>query len=167
MEAKKIRQSENYLVYENGLVYSLYKNNFMKPVIGEKGYCQVTLTENKRQFVVKIHRLIAEAFIPNPENKPQVNHINGIKTDNRVENLEWVTSSENLFHAHRIGIKKPSKHQAEVVGKLMSKKVINLKTGKIYDSAKIASEEFKININTLHGYLLGNRKNKTDLAYLK
>lgn len=66
------------------------------------GYLHVQLYEKKHQ----VHKILAETFIPNPDNKPYINHINGIKTDNRLENLEWCTASENVQHAYDIGIHK-------------------------------------------------------------
>jgi len=72
------------------------------------GYKQAHLYKNGVGKALQVHRLVAMAFIENPDNLPIINHRNGIKTDNRVENLEWCTYSENLKHAFKIGLKKPS-----------------------------------------------------------
>lgn len=71
------------------------------------GYFHISLSKDSIVKQFKIHRLVAQVFIPNPENKPQVNHKNGIRHDNRVENLEWVTASENMKHAVKYNLLKP------------------------------------------------------------
>ena len=72
----------------------------------EKGYLKVDLEKWGVRKKCRVHRLVAEAFIENPNNYPQVNHKNGMKTDNRVENLEWVTNQMNMEHAFKIGLRK-------------------------------------------------------------
>lgn len=80
------------------------KEIIIKNATISKGYQGVTLTKEKKRYPKKVHRLVAEAFIPNANNKPQVNHIDCNKKNNCVDNLEWCTNSENQLHACKNGI---------------------------------------------------------------
>ena len=93
-----------YQISNLGNIYSLYTNKILKPFINEKGYLRIDLKGNGKRKIFKVHRLVAEHFINNPNNYKEVNHINGVKTDNRVENLEWCTRSHNMKEAVRMGL---------------------------------------------------------------
>lgn len=114
----------NYCLYPDGRIFSLYCNRFMKPSPAQ-GYLHLALTDDNGKLVknIKIHRLVAKVFIPNPENKSQVNHKDGNKLNNHVNNLEWVTPSENTLHANVSGLRKPTfltdlnkiPHESEII----------------------------------------------------
>lgn len=114
-----------------------YSNRVLKPCKNRYGYNYVLLSKNNIVEQKLIHRLVAEAFIPNPDNLPYVNHINGDKADNRVENLEWVTAKQNVEHAISTGLRSKLVHKQPV-------KVTDIKTGKVtvYDSIQDVSKAY-------------------------
>lgn len=107
---KKIKTHPTYLVSNlGGIKNTAYnKERILKPSKNDQGYLVVDLFNdncNRRRKNHKVHRLVAELFIPNPENKLEVNHKDGNKQNNKVDNLEWATKSENTKHAYRIGLR--------------------------------------------------------------
>lgn len=98
---KDIQDWEEYSVSNYGRVFSKYKNKLLSICEKDNGYKMVGLHRNKKVKHKMVHRLVAEAFIPNPDNLPEVNHIDENKSNNCVDNLEWVTHRQNCNHGTR------------------------------------------------------------------
>ena len=93
-----------YEISDLGNVKSTYSNQLLKPSADKYGYVRFSATKNKKQKTLRIHRLVAELFIPNPNNLPQVNHLDGNKLNCAKSNLEWSTDSGNKLHAYANGL---------------------------------------------------------------
>lgn len=96
-----------YEVYDDGRIFSHISNIFLKPYVSQCGYLIVDVSLNKKRYTRQVHRLVAHAFIPNPDKFETVNHKDGDKTNNCVENLEWLTIKDNVRHAWETGLVKP------------------------------------------------------------
>ena len=138
----------------NGTGFYISKEKILNGHITTKGYIQVELKGNP----VLVHRLVAKAFIPNIDNKPQVNHIDGNKTNNRVENLEWCTNSENQIHAYKNGLNIHSGKAGRPEKKVCQ---IDLKTGEIiniFNSISEAKKSLGVSKENISQVCKGKRK---------
>lgn len=110
-----------YRVSSCGQIYSIWKKGLKKLQDDKDGYKKVTLYKNGKSKCIAVHRVVAMNFIENPSNKPYVNHIDGNKANNRIENLEWCTQSENELHAHNTGLKNTRTKVTSYIGDIKEK----------------------------------------------
>ena len=137
----------NYNVSEDGIITNS-KGKIIKGEISNTGYRRVSLSNNDvKHKKMSVHRLVAETYIPNPHNYPEVNHKNENKLDNNVNNLEWCSTLDNLNHSHVI----------EKAGIAKFRKVKCITTGKIYNSIKEASDELGLYYSNIVACCNGRR----------
>ena len=162
----RIKSKERYVNTAYGAKRKI-KEKILKPILDSRGYYVICLyNKNGKSTPKTIHRLVGNAYIENINDYPIINHINGIKTDNRVENLEWCTQSHNVKEAYRLGLEKP---QLTNLGKFGNKnkksrkiKQIDIETGKIINIFYgVCEAERKTGINFRNIDLcLKNKRNK-------
>jgi hypothetical protein len=149
----------NHEEYEASTIGRVRKSNYrntgkpliLKPYKRSNGYLQLRIFKNGVEGkTIAVHRLVAKAFIPNPKNKPQVNHINAVKYDNRVENLEWCTSMENNKHRDLLGLGNYVNGEQQGSSKLKEEEVLQIR--ELYDSGEL-------NISELHRKFNVSRRN--------
>lgn len=145
-----------YEVSSDGDVRNVKTGREIKPCIDNIGYLRVSLSNGMIRKHCKVHRLVAMAFIKNPEAKEQVNHKDGVKINNNLENLEWATRSENIRHAWDSGLNERARNKSSI---RMSKKVVDLWTGIFYDSLKEACNATNCNYSSSGSQI--RKKSKT------
>jgi hypothetical protein len=150
-------QGSTYTISIDGTLRNTKTNKVRTWVKSKNGYMRTQIWVNNKPLNISQHRVMAHYFINNPENKLQVNHINGIKHDNRIENLEWVTQSENAIHSFKNGLQLPTRPHM--------KKIIDTKTGNIYDSITDCANAIGLNRSYLNCMLRGKLPNNTTLQY--
>lgn len=153
MEPKQYLDYDNYLIYPDGRIYSKRTKDFMSCYLNPVGYYTVGFSKDGERSRFYVHRLVAECFVPNPQNLPEVNHIDENKLNNHVDNLEWCSREYNCSYGTR------SKKIGEKCGK--SVEMLDLKTGEVlqtFSSMAEASRQTGINRNGISMVCNGHRK---------
>lgn len=160
-EWRTVSEDSNYIVSNTGRVRRVgsNKDHSLKSK-GENGYLSVDLYSNGKRKIRRVHRLVAKEFIPNPNNKPQVNHKDGNRQNNNVDNLEWVTGKENCQHAWKNGLVRPSYGmlgKKNPNGGRHGKPFIIIETGERFRTAKECAEKINGNYRHINDCLRGRQ----------
>lgn len=148
IESKTLSEYPNYQIYSDGTILNLTTERKLKGTIGSNGYRSVDIKDKLgKRKVALVHRLLAMCFLPEPlYGQTQVNHKDGCKTNNNIDNLEWASPKEN--HKHSLDNKLQVK----------TKKVICTTTGKVFDSFNEASSYYSVNRPNISACCAGRRK---------
>jgi hypothetical protein len=159
---KYLRGFSGYVAYSNGAIYSLYAKRFVSLRKRKDGYMQICLHGK----MALAHRVTAKSFLETVKDKPFVNHKNGIKTDNRIENLEWVSAKENIIHARITGLN-VQQYGFNAPAKKLSRNDI-AECHSMYISGKTAEEianKFNVNPATVRNNLRSEKTNSEYILY--
>jgi len=173
---KSVKNYEDtYQVSNLGRLKRIYKNRpekILKSVKGSFGYLYHSMCVNGKSKTIRLHRIVAESFISNPNNYPEINHIDGNKENNVFSNLEWCTRSYNMKHAYNKGLVIISDETRDKIRNILrkkggttTKKVINTETEEIFNSIKQAAKSINVVSSTLCAMLSGRNPNKTKMKY--
>ena len=153
-----IAEFPQYQINENGTVRHSITLNERKATVGKRGYWVISFKKNGKFYLRTLHRLLAIAFIPNPENKREINHIDGNKLNCSLDNLEWVTPQENIIHARVTGLHISDGDKK--VGQYLNGELIC-----VFKSASEASRVLSISRGNICSCARGNTRLKTYKGY--
>lgn len=149
-----IPEHPRYEINSSGVIRDAKSKKIKSQYIGSTGYYMVSFSYNNKSKPQRVHRLLANTFIPNPQNLPEVNHVDGDKLNNELSNLEWVTHRENMSHAFRIGLannsgtkngmSKLSESDIPGIRKLILDGVSQYKIAKLYNVSRSAILNIKV-----------------------
>lgn len=163
-----------YGITEDGRLYSVRNQKFLRPALDKYGYLYYVVSIDSVRTTAKAHRLVAQAFIPNPYEKPTVNHKNGIRTDNRVSNLEWATEKEQahnpITRQRVLSVAGKTDYRAMGARRNYGRKRVAVYNGStllgLYASLKIATETHQANYTNASECANGNRKTAGGVSFV-
>lgn len=157
---QEILANPNYIVSDTGRCRRKGSENDHSTRM-KKGYLVTDLYEHGKRKTERVHRLVAEAFVPNPDGKPEVNHKDGNRLNNRADNLEWCTKKENCHHAWNNGLAKPSRSmlgRKNPNGGRKGKPFKIIETGEVFDTLKDCEEAIGGNNRHINDCLRGRQR---------